>query len=163
MKKSGFLLCAVVLWLVPEIGGTMCLTPAPGRWKDVFLHHEVCVSCYNNLTQVGHNDRLISDNPKIAAGLFGDLPEKILGRYISKNDNRDGKASAFDWLGVVKSGLLKPDEYDAQVTGLAVFVARAGEPEQEVRRGLGCGVLSVLGVFVVLTFLLMRAYWKDVH
>lgn len=144
MKRACFLLCAVALWLVPGTVGAMCLMSVPDRWREAFLHYEACFSCNNNLTQVGHNDRLIGDNPKIAAGLFGGV-------------------SAFDWLGVVKSGLLKPGEYDAQVTGLVAFVVRVGKPEQEVRRGLGCGVLSVLGVFVVLTFLLMRAYWKDVH
>jgi ubiquinol-cytochrome c reductase cytochrome c1 subunit len=38
-----------------------------------------------------------------------------------------------------------------------------GEPAQETRQQIGFYVLAVLAVLGVLTYLLKRSFWKDVH
>lgn len=84
-------------------------------------------------------------------------------RFVTKDDGHGNKLAHLEKLEITKPGLLMPEEYDAQVADLVSFLVWMGEPAQEARRGLGWIVLAVLGVLAVLTYLLKRAYWKDVH
>jgi ubiquinol-cytochrome c reductase cytochrome c1 subunit len=43
------------------------------------------------------------------------------------------------------------------------FLVWIGEPAQAQRTQLGVFVLMVLGVLIVLSYLLYKEYWKDVH
>ena len=60
-------------------------------------------------------------------------------------------------------GQLSPAQYDAVVHDLVNFLAWMGEPAQETRKAIGIVVLLFLGVLLVLTWLLYKSYWKDVH
>jgi len=84
-------------------------------------------------------------------------------RFVTKDDGHGNKVAHLEGLDIVKPGLLMPEEYDAQVADLVSFLVWMGEPVQETRRSLGWIVLAVLGVLAALTYLLKRAYWKDVH
>lgn len=84
-------------------------------------------------------------------------------RFVSKDDGHGKPVQHLEKLELAKPGLLMPEEYDAQVADLVSFIVWMGEPAQETRRNLGWLVLAALSVLAVLTYLLKRAYWKDVH
>jgi ubiquinol-cytochrome c reductase cytochrome c1 subunit len=60
-------------------------------------------------------------------------------------------------------GTLKPREYDAVVRDLVNFLVYMGEPAAISRVQTGIVVLFVLTALLLLTWLLKREYWKDVH
>jgi ubiquinol-cytochrome c reductase cytochrome c1 subunit len=66
-------------------------------------------------------------------------------------------------LVLVKPGAMSPADYDRLVADLVNFLAYVGEPVRQWRIDLGIWVLVVLGVFVVLSYLIKKEYWKDVH
>ena len=66
-------------------------------------------------------------------------------------------------LTLTKPGKLSVEEYDALVGDLTNFVAYMAEPAKQQRNRLGWFVLLFLGVLLVLTYKLKKAYWKDIH
>ncbi|MDO9366184.1 MAG: cytochrome c1 [Methylotenera sp.] len=66
-------------------------------------------------------------------------------------------------LKLAKSGLLSTEEYDSLVGDLTNFMAYMAEPVKQQRNQLGWFVLLFLGVLLVLTYKLKKAYWKDIH
>ncbi|MBM3350331.1 MAG: cytochrome c1 [Betaproteobacteria bacterium] len=66
-------------------------------------------------------------------------------------------------LKLVKPGALSVDEYDALVADLTNFMAYMAEPAKQQRHQLGWFVLAFLGLLLVLTYKLKKAYWKEVH
>ena len=60
-------------------------------------------------------------------------------------------------------GQLTPVQYDAVVHDLVNYLAWMGEPAQETRKAIGIVVLLFLSVLLVLTWLLYKSYWKDIH
>lgn len=66
-------------------------------------------------------------------------------------------------LKLVQPGALSAVEYDNAVRDIVTFLAYLGEPSKLQRMALGKWVLLFLFVFLVLTILLKREYWKDIH
>lgn len=66
-------------------------------------------------------------------------------------------------LTLTKPGKLSVEEYDALVGDLTNFMAYMAEPAKQQRNRLGWFVLMFLGVLLVLTYKLKKAYWKDIH
>ncbi|MFC1665348.1 cytochrome c1, partial [Pseudomonadota bacterium] len=60
-------------------------------------------------------------------------------------------------------GTLSKDEFDVVVKDLTNFMVYLGEPVRMVRTKIGIYVLLFLAVLLVLTYLLKKEYWKDVH
>ncbi|NOR51393.1 MAG: cytochrome c1 [Gammaproteobacteria bacterium] len=54
-------------------------------------------------------------------------------------------------------------EYEELARDLTNFLVYVGEPSQLKRRQMGVWVLLFLGVFFVLTYLMKKEYWKDIH
>ena len=63
----------------------------------------------------------------------------------------------------VVPGRLTQVEYDVVVRDLVNYMVWMGEPHQVARKQMGFWVLFVLGILIVLTWLLKKAFWKDVH
>jgi len=63
----------------------------------------------------------------------------------------------------VKPGALSQAAYDNEVADLVAFLQWMGEPGQSARIRLGAWVLIFLGLFIVVTWRLNAAYWKDVN
>ncbi len=63
----------------------------------------------------------------------------------------------------VKPGALSQAAYDGEVADLVAFLQWMGEPGQSARIRLGAWVLIFLGLFIVVTWRLNAAYWKDVN
>jgi ubiquinol-cytochrome c reductase cytochrome c1 subunit len=70
---------------------------------------------------------------------------------------------AIDHLRLAQPGLMPPDEYDRVVRDLVTFLAYVGEPSQLTRMRVGFWALLFLAVLLVLSYLLYKEYWKDVH
>ena len=64
---------------------------------------------------------------------------------------------------LVKPGTLSEEQYDAFVGDLTNFMAYMAEPAKQQRNQLGWFVLLFLGLLLVLTYKLKKAYWKDIH
>jgi ubiquinol-cytochrome c reductase cytochrome c1 subunit len=91
------------------------------------------------------------------------LQGEQVAKFVTKDDGHGNKTSHLEGFELVKPGSLSPLEYDEQVANLVSFITWMGEPGQETRRSMGWFVLAVLSVFAALSYLLKRAYWKDVH
>ncbi len=65
-------------------------------------------------------------------------------------------------LEVTKPGRMNPEEYDAFVADLTNYMAFMAEPAKQQRQWIGLWVLLFLGVLLVLTIKLKKAYWKDI-
>jgi ubiquinol-cytochrome c reductase cytochrome c1 subunit len=66
-------------------------------------------------------------------------------------------------LKLVKPGKLSVEEYDVLVGDLTNFMAYMAEPAKHQRNQLGWFVLLFLGVLLVLTYKLKKAYWNEIH
>lgn len=66
-------------------------------------------------------------------------------------------------LTLTKPGRLSVAEYDALVGDLTNYMSYLAEPAKQQRNHLGWFVLLFLGVLLVLTYKLKKAYWKDIH
>ena len=68
-----------------------------------------------------------------------------------------------DRLELATPGSMQPGEYRKAARDLVNFLTYVGEPAKLVRYTVGFWVLVFLIVFLALTYLLYKEYWKDVH
>ncbi len=66
-------------------------------------------------------------------------------------------------LVLTQPGDLSPAEYDIVVRDLVNFLEYTGEPSKVERHRLGYWVLGFLMILFVLTYLLKKEYWRDIH
>ncbi|PKF60494.1 cytochrome c1 [Psychromonas sp. psych-6C06] len=62
-----------------------------------------------------------------------------------------------------ESGEMSSDEYDRAVLDLVNFLVYAGEPNKLERQSLGIWVLAFLFVLFIVSYLLKKEYWRDIH
>jgi len=84
-------------------------------------------------------------------------------RFAEVDDGTGKKVQHLAGLELTQPGQLSRQEYDEQVASLVSFLTWMGEPGQETRHALGWVVLAVLSVLAIFSYLLKRAFWKDVH
>nr|WP_086938336.1 cytochrome c1 [Thaumasiovibrio occultus] len=60
-------------------------------------------------------------------------------------------------------GELTAEEYDQAVRDITNFLEYAGEPMKLERQRLGYMVMGFLVIFLIVTILLKKEYWRDVH
>lgn len=83
---------------------------------------------------------------------------------VYKTLEHDGnEKQVIDHLQLVEPGTMTPAEYDKAITDLVNFMTYMGEPVKLERQALGIKVLLFLVVLLVITYLLKKEYWKDVH
>jgi ubiquinol-cytochrome c reductase cytochrome c1 subunit len=83
---------------------------------------------------------------------------------VYKTVEHEGKErQIIDHLELVEPGTMTPAEYDKAITDLVNFMTYMGEPVKLERQALGIKVLLFLLVLLVITYLLKKEYWKDVH
>ena len=87
--------------------------------------------------------------------------EVLVHREVTKGD--DSVVHATDRLQVAIAGSMQPGEFRRTSRDLVNFLVYAGEPAQLKRYSLGVWVLLFLGVLFVLSRMLYKEYWKDVH
>jgi len=83
--------------------------------------------------------------------------------YRTEQDAAGHDKQVFDRFEPVSAGALSPEEYDQVARDLTAFLAYVGEPIQMERKRLGVWVLLFIAVFFVVSYLLKKEYWKDVH
>lgn len=66
-------------------------------------------------------------------------------------------------LKLSKPGKLSVSEYDTLTADLVNYMAYMAEPAKQQRNHLGWFVLLFLGVLLVLSYKLKKAYWRDIH
>jgi len=62
-----------------------------------------------------------------------------------------------------ETGEMSSDEYDQAVLDLVNFLVYAGEPNKLERQNLGVWVVAFLFVLFILSYLLKKEYWRDIH
>ncbi|MCP4322859.1 MAG: cytochrome c1 [Psychromonas sp.] len=62
-----------------------------------------------------------------------------------------------------ESGEMSSDEYDEAVLDLVNFLVYAGEPNKLERQEMGIWVLAFLFVLFIVSYLLKKEYWRDIH
>jgi ubiquinol-cytochrome c reductase cytochrome c1 subunit len=62
-----------------------------------------------------------------------------------------------------EQGEMSSDEYDNAVLDLVNFLVYAGEPNKLERQSLGVWVIGFLIILFILSYLLKKEYWRDVH
>ena len=75
----------------------------------------------------------------------------------------DSHGEAHAELVLESPGTMSPREYDDTIRDLVGFLQYMAEPARVQREQIGVIVLLFLGLMAVLTWLLKREFWKDVH
>lgn len=93
------------------------------------------------------------------------LQEKVSGEAGEGHGEpgHGGGESGADHLEIVQPGSMSPEQFDRAVLDLVNFMVYLSEPAQVVRKQIGFWVLSFLVLLFVVTYLLKKEYWKDVH
>jgi ubiquinol-cytochrome c reductase cytochrome c1 subunit len=76
---------------------------------------------------------------------------------------KEGDREVIKKLVLEEEGTLSPEQFDTMVNDLVNFLVYVGEPEQLERTRIGKYVIFFLLMFLVLTYLLKKEYWKDIH
>lgn len=79
-----------------------------------------------------------------------------------KDDGHGGKIKEVH-LELTKPGSMSKDDYDKATADLVSFLTWMGEPMAGSRKSIGTFVIAFLGVLFVLSYLLKKNYWRDVH
>ena len=64
---------------------------------------------------------------------------------------------------LVHPGKLTPKEFDKAMLDLTAFLVYLAEPAQLQRKQIGVFTIAFLIILMILTFLLKKEYWRDVH
>ncbi len=83
--------------------------------------------------------------------------------YETETDSEGHEHKKVVGLELVKQGSQTPEEFDRTVRDLVNFLAYMGEPIKLERQALGIKVLLFLFVLLIITYLLKKEYWKDIH
>lgn len=83
--------------------------------------------------------------------------------FKTHEDGNGNKIEVFDHFEQVTPGTLSAAEYDQFARDLTAFLSYVGEPIQMERKRIGVWVLLFIAVFFVLSYLLKKEYWKDIH
>lgn len=60
-------------------------------------------------------------------------------------------------------GTMSEEEYDEYIRDLVNFLEYTGEPNKLERESLGYKVIGFLIIFFILSYLLKKEYWRDIH
>ncbi len=88
------------------------------------------------------------------------LKKPIIETTVDHEGNEHHTITGYE---MVKPGTRTPDEFDRDVRDIVAFMAYMGEPAQLERKRLGVWVLLFLGVLFVVSYLMKKEYWKDIH
>ncbi|GMR21548.1 MAG: cytochrome c1 [Gammaproteobacteria bacterium] len=83
--------------------------------------------------------------------------------YRTVADDKGREHQVLEGMELEKAGSQTQAEFDRTVRDLVNFLAYMGEPIKLERQSLGIKVLLFLFVFFIITYLLKKEYWKDIH
>jgi ubiquinol-cytochrome c reductase cytochrome c1 subunit len=82
---------------------------------------------------------------------------------LAEEGEGDARRYVLKTVRVQAPGALTPAQYDGTVHDLVNFLVWMSEPAQEARKQIGILVLLFLGVLLLLSWLLYKSFWKDIH
>jgi ubiquinol-cytochrome c reductase cytochrome c1 subunit len=86
----------------------------------------------------------------------------LIGQVIAMRESSNPK-SPITHLVLVKKGEINQHEFDSMLEDLVTFLTYVGEPAKLVRYHIGVGVIVFLLAFLIVAYLLKKAYWKKIH
>lgn len=96
--------------------------------------------------------------PNVLAELQG------VQKPVYKTVEHEGHSTeVLDHLEVVEPGKMTPVEFDQTIRDLVNFLSYVSEPVQLERKALGVKVILFLLVLLVVSYLLKKEFWKDIH
>lgn len=95
--------------------------------------------------------------------VLGELQGVQIPVYKEVETDDGNTVREIEGLELKEQGTMNPVQYKRAVSDLVNFLAYVGEPAQLHRYYIGTWVLLFLAGFFVLTYLLYKEYWKDVH
>lgn len=103
----------------------------------------------------GWNNTLVQNvaMPHVLYGLQGSQ------RLVSNNKENNGRPV----FKLETPGSMTPGEYDNAMRDLTNFLVYLGEPVKLDRYLIGVFVMLFLGILLVLSYLLKKEYWKELH
>jgi len=114
----------------------------------------------------GVNNTVFKDvgMPHVLQGLQG-LQFKVIEQEHVLANEETGTAAIpeISHLEPAMGGTLTAEEYDNLIRDLTNFMEYVGEPNKLERKSLGYYVLAFLFIFFIISYLLKKEYWKDVH
>ena len=91
-----------------------------------------------------------------------ELQGEQVAKVTEAVDGHGGKVKTIS-LEQGKPGKMSKEEYDKATADLVSYLVWMGEPMAETRKTVGTVVLAFLGLLFVLSYLLKKNYWKDIH
>ena len=91
-----------------------------------------------------------------------ELQGEQVAKVTEADDGHGGKVKTIS-LEQGKPGKMSKEEYDKATADLVSYLVWMGEPMAETRKTIGTAVLAFLGLLFVLSYLLKKNYWKDIH
>ena len=91
-----------------------------------------------------------------------ELQGEQVAKVTEADDGHGGKVKTIS-LEQGKPGKMSKEEYDKATADLVSYLVWMGEPMADTRKTIGTVVLAFLGLLFVLSYLLKKNYWKDVH
>lgn len=114
---------------------------------------------------LGSNNLLFPDvgMPNVLEGLQGiQIPIEHEQAVAVDGGKHKSNVSVIEQLKIDVPGTLTPKEFDGVVTDLVNFLSFVSEPAKIERFRIGVWVLLFFLVFLILTYLVKKEYWKDV-
>lgn len=91
-----------------------------------------------------------------------ELQGEQVAKVEQKDDGHGNKVKEIT-LEPGKPGKLSKEDYDKATADLVSYLVWMGEPMAEKRKSIGTGVIAFLGLLFVLSYLLKKNFWKDIH
>ncbi len=88
------------------------------------------------------------------------LKKAIVETTVDADGNEHQKITGYE---MVQPGSMTADEYDHAVRDIVAFMTYMAEPIQQERKRLGVWVLLFLAILFVVSYLMKKEYWKDIH
>lgn len=132
------------------------IAKARGRaWLYTYLH-----GFYQDNSRPTGTNNLLLDNsnmPNPFVGMQG-VQRLVVNKNIIKNPHYE--IPWYTALELVKQGTMPPEEFDKTISDVVNFLTYASDPERVTREQIGIGVILFLIIFVIVTWLLKREYWR---
>jgi len=80
-----------------------------------------------------------------------------------QDDGHGGKHQVIVGFEQVTPGSMSKEEYDQAAKDLTAFLDYLAEPYKEKRISVGIGVMIFLFILLILSYMLKKEFWKDVH
>lgn len=88
---------------------------------------------------------------------------QLQGKQRLTDTNEGQHGHSLDNLELIKQGTQSEEEFDQTIRDLVNFMVYLAEPIKLKRAKIGTWVLLYLFVFAVITYLLKKEYWRDIH